>query len=160
MQYSLGNYLALRPQSPTVIYRFQNFFINQTAKLIGLEGNEQQYTFLPFGFSGVTINRTGDNVESSLVFPNTDLSRAWGTEALEDRWLAFVNVVMLNPDDNTQGTIMHNYVGQVASGFWDETSLTLNLSTVLDAVGTNVPARSISQNLVGALPMTSAISLR
>jgi hypothetical protein len=160
MQYAIGNYLALRPKSPTVAYRFQNFFIGQTARLIGLQDKEQEYTFLPFGFSGVTINRSGDNVEASLVFPNNALSRAWGVEALENRWLVFVNVVMLDPADNTQGTILHNYVGQITSGTWDETSLNLNLSTVLDAVNSNVPARTISQNLVGALPMTSAISLR
>ena len=160
MNIAIGNYVSLRPQQPTVVYRFQNFFINETAKLVGLQGNEQEYVFLPFGFSGVTVNKTGDNTEASLLFPNNQLSRSWATEALEDRWLAFVNVVLLDPSDNSQGTILHNYVGQVTAGSWDETSLNLRLSSVLDAVGADVPARKINQRLVGALPVTSAITLR
>lgn len=151
---SIGNYLTFTANG-SVAYRFQNFHIAQSATYEG-----QAYQFLPFGFSGVTINRNGDNTESSLVFPNNDLSRNWAVSALENRWMATVFVLSLNPDDRTTGTLMHRYVGQVAEGSWDEASLKLTLNTVLDAVGSDVPMRRLTQYLVGALPITSNVRLQ
>jgi phage-related protein len=150
---AIGNYLTLA--GPNVTYRFQNFHIAQSATYQG-----QTYQFLPFGFSGVTINRNGDNTEATLVFPNNDLSRNWAVSALEQRWLATVYVMALDPDDRTTGTRMHRYVGQVAQGTWDEASLNLSLNTVLDAVGADAPMRRLTQQLIGALPVTSNVRLQ
>lgn len=151
---ALGNYLTFT-SNVGVVYRFQNFHIAQTATFQG-----QTYQFLPFGFSGITISRTGDNTDASLVFPNNDLSRAWATTALEDKWLATVFVLSLDPDDRTQGTLMNQYTGQVAAGSWDEVSLNLTLNTVIDAVGADVPMRRLTQSLVGALPVTGNVRLQ
>ncbi len=147
---AIGNYLILNNT-----YRYQNFYINETATYGG-----QTYSFLPFGFSGVSINRSGDNTDASLIFPSNQLARSWGIEALENRWLATVYVLALNPDSSSGGTLMHSYTGSVAEGKWDETTLTLTLNTVLDAVGSDVPMRRISQVLVGALPTSSNVRLR
>jgi len=151
---AIGNYLILS-YNQFQNYRFQNFHINQNATYQGLT-----YNFMPFGFSGVTVNRSGDNTEASLVFPSNELSRAWSVSALENRWLATVYVLMLNPDSTSTGTLLHQYVGQVAQGEWDETTITLALNTVLDAVGSDVPTRRLTQTLVGALPVTSNVRLQ
>lgn len=151
---AIGNYLTFTAGS-SVVYRFQNFHIAQTATYQG-----QTYQFLPFGFSGVTINRNGDNTQASLVFPNNELSRNWAVSALEQRWLATVYVLALDPDNRTTGTLMHQYVGQVAEGNWDESTLKLNLNTVLDAVGADTPMRRLTQSLIGALPVTSNVRLQ
>jgi len=74
MEFAIGNYLTLTSKAGAV-YNWQNFFINETV------GN---YTFVPFGFSGITINRQGDNVDATLVFPNNELSRRWATEAMRE----------------------------------------------------------------------------
>jgi hypothetical protein len=150
---AVGNYLTLQGSGNT--FRYQNFHINQTATF-----NSQTYSFLPFGFSGVSINRSGDNTDASLVFPNNALARSWGISALENRWLATVYVLALNPDNTSAGTLMHTYVGAVAEGSWDETALNLTLNTVLDAVGSDVPMRRITQLLVGALPTSSSVRLQ
>jgi phage-related protein len=155
MDLALGNYLEFSTATGGKVYHFQNFYINKTATY---EGNV--YSFLPFGFSGVTVNRTGDNVEASLVFPNNEISRAWGLNAVQDLWIANVLVMILDPDDATSGQLMHRYVGQVSNGSWDETSLQLRLDTVLDAVGTDVPMRRLTQQLVGAIPVSSNVRLR
>ena len=42
----------------------------------------------------------------------------------------------------------------------DETSLSLTLNTVLDAVKTNVPMRRLSTQLVGDLPTTTNVRLQ
>lgn len=155
MELAIGNYLTLTSPTGGQTYRFQNFHIGTTATFDG-----QQYSFLPFGFSGISINRTGDNTEASLIFPNNELSRNWALQAVTQRWLGTVFVMNLNPDDKTMGTKMSQCVGQVASGEWDDTALTLRLNTILDAVGSDVPLRRLTQALVGNLPVTANVRLR
>lgn len=133
MEIVLGNSLNLNGRS------FQNYNINAAG-------------FLPFGFSGAVINRNGDNVSASLVFPNTELTRPWASEAIAGQWLAVVGVLRLNT-----GTTLYSYTGQVAAGGWDETTVKLELNTVLDAVGSDVPFRSLSEELVGPLPTSNNV---
>lgn len=154
MELAIGNFVTFTDNG-VVRQRFQNFFISET---ITYSGN--QFGFLPFGFSGVTINRTGDNTDASLVLPNNALSRNWAVEALNSRWLAHVRVMLLDPDDRTSFTLLHQYYGLVASGSWKEAELNLTLNTVLDAVGADVPQRRLTQKLIGAIPSTSGIRLQ
>ena len=153
MELAIGNFLTFTATT-IVRQRFQNFFIGQTTSY---QGNS--YLFAPFGFSGVTINRTGDGIDASVGFPNNDITRAWAVEAIEARWIAHVQVVLLNPDDNTDFTLMHQYFGQISGGKWDEGMLSLMLSNVLDAVGFDVPVRRLSQKLIGAIPVTNGVTL-
>ena len=155
MELSLGNYLQFIAPSGGTAYFFQNFHINKVASYEG-----KQYIFLPFGFSGVTVNRTGDNIEANLVFPNNEISRAWGLNAVEDFWIAKVLVMILEPASPTSGTVLHQYVGQVSNGNWDETSLQLRLDSVLDAVGSDAPMRRLTKHLVGSIPVSSNVRLR
>lgn len=150
MEFAVGNYLTFTSKAGA-IYNWQNFFINETVN---------GYSFVPFGFSGITINRQGDNVDATLVFPNNQLSRNWSVEALRDGWLAEVKVMLLNPTNRSQQEQLHTYVGKTSGGGWDETTLSLKLNTVLDAVGAEVPKRRLRQRLVGQLPMTSNVRLR
>ena len=152
---AVGNYLKLSNKDQTVVYRFQNFHIGQNAEYDGFT-----WSFLPFGFSGVSVNRTGDNTSASLVFPNNELSRAWGLEAVTERWLANVFVMNLDPDDRTTGTLMHQYIGQIASGSWEDATLNLEANTILDSVGSDVPLRRLTQNLIGNIPVSSNVRLR
>ena len=155
MDLALGNYLDFSTPDGVKVYHFQNFYINKTATY-----NSNVYSFLPFGFSGVTVNRAGDNVEATLVFPNNEISRAWGLNAVQGLWIATVLVMILDPDNASTPSLMHRYVGQVSNGNWDETSLQLRLDTVLDAVGTDVPMRRLTQQLVGAIPVSNNVRLR
>jgi len=153
MELAIGNFLTFTATT-IVRQRFQNFFIGQTTSYLS-----NSYLFAPFGFSGVTINRTGDGIDASVGFPNNDITRAWAVEAIESRWIAHVQVVLLNPDDNTDFTLMHEYYGQISGGKWDEGMLGLMLSNVLDAVGFDVPVRRLSQKLIGAIPVTNGVAL-
>jgi hypothetical protein len=154
-QYAFGHALRIKSQGD-LLYRFQNFFINQNATHAGAS-----YDFVPFGFSGVTVNRTGDGLESSLVFPNNDLTRAWSVKSIQEYWIIEVDVLILDEGNvNGSHTLVHSYVGQVTGGQWDNVSLNLQLSSVLDAVGTDVPRRSLTRKLVGNLPLTSNVRLQ
>jgi len=155
MELALGNYLDLSTQSGGKVYHFQNFYINKTAEFLG-----STYSFLPFGFSGVTVNRTGDNVEASLVFPNNQISRGWVVNAIEEFWVATVYVMILDPDNAAAPDLLNRYVGQVSAGGWNEIIVTLKLNTVLDAVGAEVPMRRLTQELIGNIPTSANVRLR
>ena len=155
MELALGNYLDLSTQSGGKVYHYQNFYINKTATFQG-----RDYRFLPFGFSGVTVNRTGDNVEASLVFPSNQISRGWVVNAIEDFWIATVYVMILDPDNPDTPDLLNRYIGQVSTGGWNEIIVTLRLNTVIDAVGSEVPMRRLTQELVGAIPTSTNVRLR
>ena len=149
-------------------FRFQNFFIGKEMRHTGSDGINADFQFVPFGFSGVTVNRTGDGLESSLVFPNNDLTRSWADAAIKGRYLMIVQVLIIENTDpgtdskvNSPGAeVIHTYTGQVTGGQWDNVSLNIELSSVLDAVGTDVPMRSLTQKLVGNLPISNSVRLQ
>ena len=159
---AFGNVVRFKPAT-TFTYFFQNFFIG---KEMTYEGNK--YAFAPFGFSGVTINRTGDGLDATLVFPNNKLTEKWAIAAINNRWIAEVEVLILPNTDPKTGlddatrsrNSVSQFVGQVAGGSWDNISLNVILSTVLDAVGTDVPRRTLTQETVGNLPVTSSVRLQ
>ena len=158
-QFAFGHVLRITPKD-TVDFRFQNFFIGKQ-----LTHNGDEYQFAPFGFSGVTVNRTGDGLEATLVFPNNELTRKWGGAAIKESYYMQVEVLIIedsDPDTGTSAThtTVHTYTGVVTGGQWDNVSLNLELSSVLDAVGTDVPRRSLTQKLVGNLPISNSVRLR
>lgn len=135
MELVIGNTLNLNGQ------QFQNYDLNAGG-------------FLPFGFSGTVINRNGDNVTAALVFPANELSRSWATDALNGAWLATVTTEVLN-----QGYTLYSYIGQVSAAGWNEQTVNLELSTVLDAVGADVPFRCLTEDLIGPLPSSSGVNV-
>ena len=178
MELALGNFLTLRvPPGNSVSgpgyiqapdnwseLRFQNFWIGQNAKWKSpdFDSPEQIHAFLPFGFSGAVLSRQGDNIEASLVFPNTDISRNFLDQAVRERWTAVVRVMEVTnlEDPNAYPTQLYRYKGIVAGGGWRTTELVLSLTSVLDAAAVNLPVRSIHQRTVGSVPFTSNISLQ
>ena len=156
---AVGNFVKFT-SGDTTLFRFQNFFIGET-----ITNEAEPYDFVPFGFSGVTVNKTGDGTEASLLLPNSTsnvgvLTRSFSQDALAAGWIAYVRVLIVNPDDNTSFTTLSRYYGQVAAGSWDNATISLTLNSVLDAVGGDVPQRRINQALVGNLPTTSGVRLQ
>ena len=149
-------------------FRFQNFFIGKNMMHTGADGTNAAFQFVPFGFSGVTVNRTGDGLEAAVVFPNNDLTRSWSVKAIEESYRMMVQVLIIeNTDPGTDLTVsspsasvVHTYTGVVTGGQWDNVSLNLELSSVLDAVGTDVPRRSLTQRMVGNLPISNSVRLQ
>jgi hypothetical protein len=114
---------------------------------------------MPFAFSGVTVTKTGDNQPATLGFPNNSLSRGWGETAVQEVWIAQVQTVLVNPDSKPDYTVLSEYVGQIVNSTWDESSLQLNMASVLDAVGADIPRKRLTRQLVGNLPLTSRVRL-
>ena len=158
-QFAFGHVLRIKPKD-TVEFRYQNFFIKKQLTHGGAD-----YSFIPFSFSGVTVNRTGDGMGTTLVFPVNEISKGWGVKAIESSYLMEVEVLIIENSDPDTGltathTTVHTYTGQVIGGQWDNTSLNLELGSILDAVGTDVPRRSLTQRMVGNLPISNSVRLQ
>ena len=164
-QYAFGHALRIKSFNTSSgklepFQRFQNFFIGKQITHGGLD-----YFFVPFGFSGVTVNRTGDGLEATLVFPNNDLSRSWAVGAVNEHYVMEVDVLIIEDPDPTTGpsathTIVHTFTGHVTGGQWDNVSVNIALGSVLDAVGTDVPRRSLTRAIAGNLPISSNVRLQ
>lgn len=149
MELALGHRLTIKKSTGEELY-FQNFWIGQT-----VEG----FQFLPFGFSGVTVNKNGDNVDATLVFPNNEIARAWADEAIRDKWVATVSVRIITDSTNpaSNQVVLHDYVGQIAGGGWRQEAVSFRMNSVLDAVGGDVPKRTIQSKLVGSIPISGSL---
>ncbi len=154
-QYAFAHVVRIKRKAE-ILHRFQNFFIGAEATY-----DSATYLFVPFGFSGVTVNRTGDGLEATLVFPNNTLSRGLADTAINDNYVVEVEVLLVDSEDASgTHTKVHSFIGQIVSGQWDNVSLNLQLSSVLDAVGTDVPRRSLTQKLIGNLPISNNVRLQ
>jgi len=167
--YALGHYFRLLRDDDTVAVAVQNFFIGSQ---VTYEGNT--YVFSPFGFSGVSTSRQGDLDPVSVVFPNNQISKGYLSDALRGMtyngipidnrpwkrpYVGEVDVCLVDPDSRTVLNRLFKYTGQCTAGGWDDTALTLELSSILDAVTADVPTRTLVQRQVGSLPITSNIRI-
>lgn len=158
---AFGQYLTLRTRDALGGYQFQNYWVNEDAPFFNVDtGAETAFGYMPFAFSGSTFTKSGDNQPATLAFPNNELSRGWAATAIQDRWIANVRVVLIDPDNKANYTLISRYVGQVVSGGWDATTLKLNMASVFDAVGADVPRKKLTQQLVGHLPLTSNVRVQ
>ena len=135
-------------------YRFQNFFIGGTCRQ-----NDDTYQFAPFGFSGVTFNRSGENSEASIVFANKDLIREFVNNAVTQRWSVEVLTCAVTDIEGKDLSTLYSYAGSVSGGIWKGESLALSLTSILDAVTANVPTRNLEVALAGPLPISGGINL-
>ena len=155
-QFSFGHIVRFDRRLKSELRFWQNFFIGEKITYANKE-----YKFAAFGFSGVTVNRTGDGLEATLVFPNNTLSRGLADTAINDNYVVEVEVLLIDSGDASgTHTRVHSFIGQIVSGQWDNVSLNLQLSSVLDAVGTDVPRRSLTQKLIGNLPVSNNVRLQ
>jgi hypothetical protein len=143
------------------VYRGQNFFINEQVDYDNGNGGQAKYSFVPFAFTGVTVSRNGDNESTSLIFPNNAVVRVWTTALLGvgRRWVAQVDTLIVDPDNSAKNNRLSSYTGQVISAGWAGPRLEIQLGSVLDAVGADVPRRRITEGAFGPLPTTASIRM-
>lgn len=152
-----------------VQYAFQNFFFGKTVK-----EDDVDHLFIPFGFSGISTSKSGDIEPASLVFPNdqqglgrTIISEALRGEDINARdpervllpYVARVKVVLINVDTRAR-TELYTYTGQCSGAEWNDTEAILELGSVLDAVGGDIPKKTLRRDLVGNLPTSATVRIR
>ena len=123
--------------------------------------NSQNHHYLPFIYQGTTINRSGDNIESNLIFANHPLTMAKAQEAVSNRYFVEVNVcIVSNNNIDNVTNVLTTDIWLAASLSYDPEVVEVLLSSAVDAVGVNVPNIVLTTQAVGKLPVTSDIQNR
>ena len=148
MSIAIGTFISLDN------YRFQNFFQGQTVTWDGAN-----YTFAGFGYSGSSVDLQGGNIDAQLIFVVNQLSLNMAKKAADERQIATVKTVWLNPTTLVPEKNFMEDVFMVTGFEHDSNRLGLRLSSPLDAISGDVPRRRLTEKLVGALPSTGQIQL-
>ena len=123
------------------------------------DANVNGHTYLSFIYQGAAMNRTGDNLEASLVLANSPLSMGFVNQFVEEGYYVEVEVWLMNTDFSRNSMLTKEY--WLASGMrYDPESIELLLSSAIDAVGANVPQKSLSTEQCKQLPLTGTIQNR
>lgn len=152
---AVGTYVRIldRDGKPTG-YAFQNFFQGESRSY-----NDTFYVFAGFGFSGGTLDLQSGSITAALVFAVNELDLNVFQAASDNRWLAEVRTVWLDPDTLSETRQQSEELYAVLGFEHDTSRLQVRLGNPLDAVQENVPRRVLTQTVVGALPSTGQISL-
>ena len=123
------------------------------------DANVNGHTYLSFIYQGAAMNRTGDNLEASLVLANSPLSMGFVNQFVEEGYYVEVEVWLMYTDFSRNSMLTKEY--WLASGMrYDPESIELLLSSAIDAVGANVPQKSLSTEQCKQLPLTGTIQNR
>ena len=155
MALAVGTYIKLETRDLTATgYQFQNFHVGETRNYNGIS-----YMYAGFGFSGGTLDLEAGNVSASLVFAVNALDLVVFKQAADDRWLAEVRTVWLDPDTLAESGTFSEELYAITGFEHDTSRLSVRLGNPLDAVSQNAPRRVLTQDLVGSLPTTGNINL-
>ena len=123
------------------------------------DANVNGHTYLSFIYQGAAMNRTGDNLEASLVLANSPLSMGFVNQFVEEGYYVEVEVWLMNSDFSRNSMLTKEY--WLASGMrYDPESIELLLSSAIDAVGAQVPQKTLSTEQCKQLPLTGTIQNR
>lgn len=133
---------------------FQNYFVGQSSTYLS-----QSYAFAPFRAEGAMASLNGDNDVLQLLFPNVELALRLVEEGNGNRLSELTLVTAwLNASDQILTTLTDYYIGIGAS--FSETTIELRFRSAIDSVGAAFPARTLTRDLVGPLPLNSELYLR
>ena len=148
MEFVYGHLLEVGRTGQLNQFKFQNYAVGQ---------NVGDYSFLPFGFGGAMATLQGHNLDATLQLANTQITRNFVVEALDNTYVAKVSTVLWNSSTYAVERTLYEYFGACSSGGWDETTIQIKLNSVLDAVQANIPGRRLRRQQVGNIPFTAQV---
>lgn len=131
---------------------YQNSIIGRTVTWNGAE-----HSFLSFIYKGASRNRSGDNMESELMLATNHIALNIANAAVTGKWGVLVDTVSMHPDTFATGALLGREIWQTTSFSYDPQTLVIRLSSAIDAVGGTAPTRTLTEQLVGQLPVSSQI---
>ena len=124
------------------------------------DANVNGHTYLSFIYQGAAMNRTGDNLEASLILGNSPLSMGHVKDFVENRYYVDVETWLMNDNDFSKRSMLTKEYWLAAGMRYDPESIELLLSSPVDAVGANVPQKTLSTEQCKQLPLTGTIQNR
>lgn len=135
-------------------HRYHNYFIGQEYTYLGAK-----HDFAPFQVSGAMASLGGDNETVQVLFPNLEVVLRLVEEGDGNRLSELtLTTLWLNATGAIANQYEDYYVGSGA-GFNDDT-VELRFRSAMDSVGTNFPARTLTSDNVGILPLNAELYLR
>ena len=136
---------------------YQNYFIAESKSFLG-----QPYAFAPFQADGALANLNGDNQQLRVLFPAQELVIRLVEEGDGNR-LSVLRLITsyVNEAGAIQNTPAHmtDYFVGVGATFSD-TTVELRFRSSMDSVGASFPARTLTVDNVGILPLNADLSLQ
>ncbi len=141
--------------SKGAVYYYQNYFIGESKALGGVP-----YSFVPFEIEGGVSSLNADNQQVTLRLPASEYAVRLVEEGDGNRLSKLVVYTrFINADGAIKtGGFDEDYVG-IGASFSDDT-IELRFRSALDGVAAGFPARTLTEENVGILPLESTLSLR
>ena len=141
------------PNKSGTAFRPYNKFQN------GKHGVVSSHNYLSFIYQGAARNRSGDNMTSSLILANSEISMNYAIEAVQEKYHIKVETWLMT-NDFAQQTKLTEEQWLASSLSYDPESIEVILSSAIDAVGASSPDRVLTQEIVGHLPVTGSLQNR
>ena len=125
----------------------------------GKHGVVSSHNYLSFLYQGAARNRSGDNMTSSLILANSEISMNFAIEAVQEKYHIKVETWLMT-DAFAQQTKLTEEQWLASSLSYDPESIEIILSSAIDAVGANAPDKVLTRDIVGSLPITGSIQNR
>ena len=120
------------------------------------------YKYLSFIYQGAAMNRSGDNLEASIILANNPLSMAFVKEFVQKKYYFLVETFLMTSDFNKDVAAANG--GKISGEYWlaagmryDPESIELLLSSAIDAVGANAPQQTLTKKRCAHLPLTGQL---
>ena len=120
------------------------------------------YKYLSFIYQGAAMNRSGDNLEASIILANNPLSMSYVKEFVEKKYYIQVETFLMTADFNKD--IAAKNGGRLTGEYWlaagmryDPEAIELLLSSSIDAVGANAPQQILTKKRCAHLPLTGQL---
>ena len=149
---ALTAFVTVKQKDGTVEHEFQN----------GKHGGIGDYDYLSFIYQGAAMNRSGDNLEASIILANNPLSMAFVKEFVQKKYYIQVETFLMTTDFNKDTAAKNG--GRLTGEYWlaagmryDPESIELLLSSAIDAVGANAPQQILTKKRCAHLPLTGQL---
>ena len=149
---ALTAFVTVKHKNGTVEHRFQN----------GKHGGVAGHSYLSFIYQGAAMNRSGDNLEASIILANNPLSMSYVKDFVEQKYYIQVETFLMTTDFNKDTAAKNG--GRLNGEYWlaagmryDPESIELLLSSAIDAVGANAPQQILTKKRCAHLPLTGQL---
>ena len=149
---ALTAFVTVKQKDGTVEHQFQN------GKHTAVNG----HAYLSFIYQGAGMNRSGDNLEASIILANNPLSMSYVKDFVEQKYYIQVETFLMTTDFNKDTAAKNG--GRLTGEYWlaagmryDPESIELLLSSAIDAVGANAPQQILTRKRCAHLPLTGQL---
>jgi len=134
-------------------HRYQNYFIAESKSFLG-----QSYAFAPFQADGALANLNGDNQQLRVLFPSQELVIRLVEEGDGNRLSVLqLTTAWITGGGDISTTFTDYFVGTGAT--FSDNAVELRFRSSMDSVGAGFPARTLTADNVGVLPLNAELYL-